>query len=714
MTAVPRPQAGPGRREPAGGREAGTEGHVWGDLGGGAGLAVGSAGSDGVGEGRVALLVLAAPPGEVVASDSLDAGSAPPDAVGADTNFGRALAALDVDADGDPELAVGALSDAAQTLADPIWLLELGDTDDDHWPNFLDNCEQFPNPLQNDSDGDGIGDFCDVCPQVDDPDQFDDDGDGTGNACEPTRLRLTPMLNPSGQRTQWILDLECGASDVHEVVAVLTPSGADVNDLEFGGTTTLDSCDSNDCNSAMDPSQLGARVSPVNSRAIVTNAFGNVNPPTPAIPAGTPLIAQSLYVFLEGNLPTDDLLCTAGEAPVFLGNLNWSPPDAVSDTQVVLSIAQVAIGMETRGPILDASGPVDNFRVECNECGYDPIPVTRTVSFFSSDGGGNEVLYTLSPALGETPGEVWELCFSAPELLHRIAVSAEPLTGFTGTMKWLGCEGSAGTINHCVANGSGQEDSPYESIYTTVDVETTVSFSYTPPSGGSHYLLLEGDVSSLQPGTYSKTLSNVPHTSTYFPEEPDPMTCVARLQTLPAIPGSVVPPLKALESVDMLALPAGAFDCVTHPVLQWDTPADTSNGCTGTSLPLSVAYASNVPEDVDGDGRRPEEDNCPYFANTTQSDIGGNNSPDPDGKGDVCQCGEANGNGIVQVDPPEDDDVATLRDHLASPDAVIESRCSVAGSGACTILDAVVLQRATSPSGSFEGDFVANCAANRP
>ena len=37
VTAVPRPEAGAGRREPAGGREAGTEDHVRGDLGRGAG-----------------------------------------------------------------------------------------------------------------------------------------------------------------------------------------------------------------------------------------------------------------------------------------------------------------------------------------------------------------------------------------------------------------------------------------------------------------------------------------------------------------------------------------------------------------------------------------------------------------------------------------------------------------------------------------------------
>lgn len=677
-----------------------------GDLGGGSGLAVGSAGSAGVGEGRVALLVLGAPPGDVVASDSLDASSAPPDAVGANTNFGRALAALDVDADGDPELAVGALSDAAQTFSDPIWLLELRDTDDDQQPDFLDNCEQFPNPLQSDGDGDGIGDFCDVCPQVADPDQLDDDGNGVGDDCEPTRVRLRPVDPFAQQRNQWALELECGASDVEQVLAVLTPIGADVDDFEFGDLAG-NGCDETNCIGA---TQLGGTVNPANSRTIVTDTNGL----SPSI--GVTLIAESLYAFLEGNAPpSGNLLCSAGNS-VSLGNLNWSPavPDMASNPQVVLSLAQV----EGLGPIQGASGLVENYRVECDECGYDPIPVTRTGSFFSSDGGGNEVLYTLSPAPGQPQNavEIWELCFAAPELLHRITVSAEPLTGSAGGWSWLGCAGTpnGNGVQPCEAYSPGGLESPYPDVYSTVDVVNTVSFSYTPASGGRHYLLLEGAVDPQ--GLYSTTLSAVPHTTQYFPNPPynDPMTCVARLQTDPIDPVTEgVPVLRALESGDMDALPSGAFDCAGNPVLTGDTSPLPGGDCVGTDLPLSTTSASSVPPDFDDDGRRNGEDNCPFFENSNQFDMGGNGDEVPDGTGDLCQCGESTDNGSVQK-VGEDDDVEGLRNHLADANPAVESRCSVAGSGACTILDAVVLQRALGPPPNFEGDFVANCAADRP
>ena len=112
------------------------------DASGGSDLAVGCPGPPGTGQGRVTLLALGTPPGSILDSASIDAITAPPDAVAAGTNFGRALAALDIDADGDPELAVGALSDASLVYPDPIWLLALGDADDDRRPNFLDNCER--------------------------------------------------------------------------------------------------------------------------------------------------------------------------------------------------------------------------------------------------------------------------------------------------------------------------------------------------------------------------------------------------------------------------------------------------------------------------------------------------------------------------------------------------------------------------------------------
>ncbi len=59
------------------------------------------------------------------------------------------------------------------------------DKDGDGIPDYLDNCENVPNPGQEDADGDGVGDVCDNCPNAPNPWQEDLDGDGRGDACDP-------------------------------------------------------------------------------------------------------------------------------------------------------------------------------------------------------------------------------------------------------------------------------------------------------------------------------------------------------------------------------------------------------------------------------------------------------------------------------------------------------------------------------------------------
>jgi len=58
------------------------------------------------------------------------------------------------------------------------------DSDDDGWPNGLDNCPAMANYGQEDGDGDTIGDACDNCPTTANADQADVDGDTIGDACD--------------------------------------------------------------------------------------------------------------------------------------------------------------------------------------------------------------------------------------------------------------------------------------------------------------------------------------------------------------------------------------------------------------------------------------------------------------------------------------------------------------------------------------------------
>jgi hypothetical protein len=67
-----------------------------------------------------------------------------------------------------------------------------------------------------------------------------------------------------------------------------------------------------------------------------------------------------------------------------------------------------------------------------------------------------------------------------------------------------------------------------------------------------------------------------------------------------------------------------------------DAPALDNRG--GVSIQIEAA-----PPDTDGDAIEDPDDNCPAFANAAQSDV------DANGIGDLCECGDQNGDGRVNV-----------------------------------------------------------------
>ena len=104
----------------------------------------------------------------------------------------------------------------------------------------------------------------------------------------------------------------------------------------------------------------------------------------------------------------------------------------------------------------------------------------------------------------------------------------------------------------------------------------------------------------------------------------------------------------------------------------------------------------------DGDGVSGPSDNCPFVANADQSDVGGVGLSGPDGIGDVCQCGEVDGDGWVRAS-----DLAAIRAGLAGATGGVTApeRCSVVGAASaalvdtgmradCDVVDVAVLTRA--------------------
>jgi hypothetical protein len=99
-------------------------------------------------------------------------------------------------------------------------------------------------------------------------------------------------------------------------------------------------------------------------------------------------------------------------------------------------------------------------------------------------------------------------------------------------------------------------------------------------------------------------------------------------------------------------------------------------GCVFTPLP-----------DGDGDGACDGLDNCPYVHNPGQA----NNDASP--AGDLCQCGDLDNDGMVEVD-----DVHIARKNLMGANLGVPSRCNVVGpsdggSTDCGVDDIFLLSR---------------------
>ena len=117
----------------------------------------------------------------------------------------------------------------------------------------------------------------------------------------------------------------------------------------------------------------------------------------------------------------------------------------------------------------------------------------------------------------------------------------------------------------------------------------------------------------------------------------------------------------------------------------------------------SAAPAPDADQDLISD----DSDNCVYKPNTDQLDLGslGNDSARDD-IGDLCQCGEGQGNGTI-VDPGDVQQLLRVLAGFPAPmsDLDVKKRCSVvAGGGSdpddCDIKDVVLVQLAAQNPGS--------------
>jgi hypothetical protein len=294
----------------------------------------------------------------------------------------------------------------------------------------------------------------------------------------------------------------------------------------------------------------------------------------------------------------------------------------------------------------------------------------------------------LSPLASEPLGVVgvWELCFEADVELNRITVGVVKPTGYTGTMEWVDCPGPA--TDTCAGT-----DTIFDLTYTTVDEADT----FSEQVGETLFLVLGANFLS---GSGEGALVTPPNWNLG-------VQCVARLSLSPGVAPTNPPALLSLSAADTASitwatLPGPPGQCQEPVVVDGFRATCNSSGVGSglTSFTDSVSVASSHPEDYDGDLVRDEDDNCVYAMNPLQTDSGGLKTTDDDGVGDVCQCGEGEGTGTIEVG---DQDLNNMAMYLRGETVVAfdESRCSLANPSSCTIHDAALLDSALQSSATL-------------
>lgn len=567
--------------------------------------------------------------------------------------------------------AVGADVDAVEALSGtwrPV------DGDGDRVPDAYDDCPTKFNQAQRDDDADGVGNACDNCRHIVNPGQEDLDLDGTGDACQPARIRLIREFDPvplEGKARLGTLRIDCGGFDVHSIILGLwVPQGP--SGFDFGGNCAAPQPASappgapHGAGCTGPGVVLGPTVGPAQS-----GAFG--------VPLGDPLPGSFrtdvVFVSLRGAAANGGKLCSAFQSDVLLGGLRGGLPLGLSPD----SVASISLEdpIERAWCLAETTGGTCVDQAELAYRLESPLPLVAEIR--------------IQPAAGETgsSAENWDVCVADTTVsyMHRVTV---------GLLGPVDATYSSLLLDDCLAgpNANGRRACLGEVGIDPEWVDESVTFTQGPLATSAGDLIpdtLYAPIEGGAPGTGGAAVLNP-----YLSRD----ACVGIVTNGdPATPGA--PPIPVRD---------GFFDLDYHDAagVAGPQPYQTADGVLealdGAEVYETIVFSAG--DDVDLDGFTDPVDNCPFAANADQSDDGGFDSTTPNGRGNACECGDANGSGrVFPASTTETDaggaaltpDVQRIREYLVGMhpgDPTIPDLCSVRGDTTCDAADVVALDRA--------------------